>query len=407
MAGYNALSLIGNALKEVFEDGVTDLVTADHYMLQTVEKADPREFDGGHRLEWLVDIKPNTSLQIGDLDGTVLPTPGRREQIRALTRSVVYMGSTSVTQESIDVAKGGPASFFRVVEKAKDEVLTDLRTPLSAGLYRPLRYSVLADSTGTTLTLSDVQYLRVGDKIIVGNRTTGASPVTRTIVSKNITAKTVVVDAATTVTAAASGIWYPGAGPADTRLLNSLDLAASVDRTLHGIDSTTYDVWDGNETSLSNTAADESDFIKLINRIWERGEKVAHGLTTSQIQTDVASGFQSQKRFVDAQSVQLKGGFKGLVLSTPNGDVPLVSERGVPKGRAYVYANKAFRMYKGEQRWESTPDGGDSIWRWVRNGDGDAMSEYAATYSIRMNLLFEKPRGVGRLTNVLDGDPVE
>lgn len=406
MTSYNSAALVGNALRDVYEDKITDLVFADAYLLSTLEKTNPEEFAGGNTLQWLVDVQPNTSYAVGSLDGDVLPDPSHRVQVRAQADTVNHYGSTGVTQDSIDRTTGGDASFYRVVDKAKDELVKDLRAKVNPQFYGPRLFTVTADSAAKVITLDSVQYIQVGDQLTVGNRTTEASTSTVTVVSKDVASKKITVDANTTVTAATSGAWYKGAGPKAPVVIQSLDLAASTGRVLHGIDSSTYPAWDGNVKDVSGATADEDDFIDLMNRMWERGSTVKHALTTAGIQKGVAAAFQSQKRFNDANSVNLKAGFRGLLIATANGEVPLVAERGVPKGRAYIYDDKSMRLHKGSQEF-MMPPGTDSIWRWVRDASTSAAkAEFAATYRLRLNLLFEEPRGVGRLINCVDGDPV-
>lgn len=406
MASYTTAGLIGNALKEVFDDTVHDLVYAEDYILSTIETANPREFDGGEKLTWLTAMRGNTSYKQGSLDGTVLPSPGKRQYVRASVDTTNHMGSTGLTQDAIDRAdRGGEASFFKVVKEAKDTLLTDLRAAVAPQLYQQQIYVVTANSAIATIALDTVQFIQVGAKLKIGDKATEAGAVDRIVVSKDIANNTITVNSAVTVTAANSGAWYDGAGPAATVKMESLDRAASVDRVLHGIDSTVYDVWDGNVIDV-NGVADEDDVADLISMAWERGGDLKHAVTTARIQKGIAAGMQSQKRFNDANSVELKGGFRGLIVSTPNGEVPVVSQRGVPKGRLYAWDPKYVRYYKGPSGFLTAPEGG-SIWWNVRTVDAEPTSEWATTYRMRGQLMFEKGgAGVAKLTRCTDAKPV-
>lgn len=403
MAGYDTAAL-STVLKPVFEGTTTDLVTSKSFLLDELEKAGPKDFPGGSTLEWEVDVAPNTSYAIGNMDGGELPDPGRRVHLRAKADIVDHDGSCGTTQDALDRAKGNDASFFKLADKIQSDLIKDLRHKINPQLYKQQIWVVTADSSGTTVTLDNVQYLNVGDVLTFGNRTTGATPLTRTVLGKNIGAKTVTVDQAITVTAAASGAWYGGAGPADTKVMESLDRAAGTARTLHNIDSSVYGAWDGNTKDLANAAADEGDVVELLNQIWERDQgEVTSAITTIGIQRRIADGLLSQKRFNDAQSVNLHAGYKGLMIGAANTEVALVAERDVPKGRLYAYDKKALRLYKGPQEFLELNGG---IWRYVRNSNGRATSAYAATYRIKLNLLVDNPAGVGRLINCQDDAPV-
>lgn len=403
MAGYDT-SALTTVLKPVFEGTTTDLVTSKSFMLDELEKTGPKDFPGGSTLEWEVDVAPNTSYAIGNMDGGELPDPGRRVHLRASANIVDHDGSCGTTQDALDRAKGNDASFFKLADKIQSDLIKDLRHKINPQLYKQQIWVVTADSTGTTVTFDNVQYLNVGDVLTFGNRTSGASPVQKTVTAKNIAAKTVTLESATTVTAAASGAWYAGAGPADTRVMESLDRAAGVSRTLHGIDSSVYGAWDGNTIDLATESADEGDVVQLLNQIWERDQgEVTSAITTIGIQRRIADGLVSQKRFNDAQSVNLHAGYKGLMIGAANTEIALVAERDVPKGRLYAYDKSALRLYKGPQEFLELNGG---IWRYVRNANGRATSAYAATYRIKLNLLVDNPAGVGRLINCQDDSPV-
>jgi hypothetical protein len=408
MAGYDTAALTA-VLKPVFEETTTDLVTRKSFLLDELERANPKEFPGGKQLVWEVDVAPNTSYAIGNMDGGELPDPGRRVHLQASADIVDHDGSCGTTQDALDRAKGNEASFFRLADKIQKDLVSDLRNKkINPQLYKQQLWVVTADSTGTTVTLDNVQYINVGDVLTFGNRTTGATPVAKTVTAKNIAAKTVTLDTAVTVTAAASGAWYAGAGPADTKVMESLDRAASTGRTLHGIDSTVYPAWDGNTIDLASggtpQAADEGDVVQLLNQMWERdNNEVTSAITTIGIQRRIADGLLSQKRFNDAQSVNLHAGYKGLMIGAANTEIALVAERDVPKGRLFAYDKKAMRLYKGPQEFLELNGG---IWRYIRNANGRATSAYAATYRVKLNLLIDNPAGVGRLINCQDDAPV-
>lgn len=406
MAGYDTAAL-ASVLKPVFEGTTTDLVTSKSFLLDELEKAGPRDFPGGSTLNWEVDVQPNTSYSIGNMDGGELPDPGRRVHIPAKADIVDHDGSCGTTQDALDRAKGNDTSFFKLADKIQTDLIKDLRHKINPQLYKQQIWVVTADSPAggsTTVTLDNVQYINVGDVLTFGNRTSGADATLRTVESKNIGAKTVTLTASITVTAAASGAWYAGAGPADTKVMESLDRAASTGRTLHNIDSVQYPAWDGNTFDLANAAADEGDVVMLLNQIWERDQgEVSSAITTIGIQRRIADALMSQKRFNDAQSVNLHAGYKGLMIGAANTEVALVAERDVPKGRLYAYDKKALRLYKGPQEFLELNGG---IWRYIRNANGRATSAYAATYRIKLNLLVDNPAGVGRLINCLDDSPV-
>ncbi len=410
---YN-LTTASNLLKTVYRDKITDTVIKSDFLLSSLEKADPEVWTGGKKIEWAVDVAPQTgNYAINNMDGGLLPKPAVRDTVPANADVADHSATTGITVDQLDRMKKGETAYANGLQKAVDDCVKDLRRKVSPQLYRNQVWTVAADSTGTTVTLDQVQYIQVGDYLTFGNRTSGAGATVRKVTGKSISANTITVDSAVTVTAAASGAWYSGAGPTDTVKIESLDLAAAgvevstgaiTARTLHGINSGTNSTWAGNEKNLSGNAADEDDFYDVMDSMWGReAEAPTEGVTTRGIQRRLMSTYQSQKRYVD--TVEVRAGFKGIFLAAPTGELGLVAQPDVPKGRAYMWNRKAVELFKGPSEWLDGPDG-DTIWRWtVDQSTGQYRAQHEATYRLKLNLLFDKPAGIGRLYNCADDKP--
>lgn len=397
------LAALSGVLKDVYEDKISSIIPEKSYLLGTLESADPREFQGGLSLQWLVDVEPNSSYAVNRSDGQELPDPGRRKQVRATTDVNDHWSSTGLTLASIDRAKQGEAAFYTVVDKAVKDVVTDLRRRIDHALYKRVTWSVAANVTaGTVVKLDNIQFINVGDQLTFGNRTTGSltGGGVRTVTAKNPATNEVTVDANVTLTSADSGAWYTGAGPTDTGVIDSLDAGAATGRTLHGIDSTVYRGWDGNSIDMAGDIADEGDIIKLFNSIWEREQgEVTDAITTIGIQTRVANTMASQKRFQNAEAVKLRGGYTALYVN----DKPVVAQSGVPKGRFYAYDRSKIRMHKGATEFEKPP-GASTIWKQRISSNQRYTTAYMASYRYQLNLLHDAPGSEGRLINCQD-DP--
>jgi hypothetical protein len=260
-------------------------------------------------------------------------------------------------------------------------------------------WTVTADSAGTTVTLGSTQYIAIGDVLEFGNRATGAGATTRIVTAKDNDALTITVDSAVTVTAANSGAWYPGTGPTAARAIDSLALAAGVNRTLHGINSTTIHAWNGNTKDLAGAVADEDDFGDIKDTIHDRKQgKVTDALTTSGIQRRFARQMQSGRRLVNEGAVTIKGGFSAVFLD----NIPLVSEPEVPKQHLFMWDKAALTLLTGDSGFEKTP-GTDSIWKPQISSNNRYKTAYQASYMLELNVLYNTPGAVGSLTNCQDG----
>lgn len=401
-AGKYDLAALSVAFKTVYDPKIRNIIDEESYFLSMIEKGDVEAFKGGLGLEWLVKVTPNTSYGIGLEDGGILPAPGRRTEVRAKTDVIDHWSSTELTEAAIRRASGGEAAFYSVLETSKTEIVTDLRKKVDTSLYKTPLFVVTANSAGTTVTLSSVQYIQPGDVLEIGNKADGTSSALRSVVSKDHATNTIVINSAITVTSAASGAWYPGAGPAAPKKIESLALAAGVNRTLHNIDSTTIHGWNGNTLDLAGGIADEGDFGFLKDQISERGQgKVTDAITTTGIVRRFANQMVSAKRFTNAEAVTLRGGFSALFID----EIPVVAQSDVPKGHLFAFDRKAMTELKGESGFITVP-GSDTIWRQtIDQATGRYKTSFEASYGVTLNVIYNTPGAVGSLTSCQDDKP--
>lgn len=393
-------------LKDLFGDVIADTVPSRAWFLKHLrDGTDEVEF-AGKKIVFPVDVDANNSFGINLMDGGLIPTPDSRDGVSAEVNIANYASTTSVTDEALMRARNDEGAFARVAVKVARDTEKDLPKRVNASLYGPILAAVTVDGTGvTTITLDSVQYMKVGDSVVIGNRSTGAITATKTITARSIANKTITFVGTINVALATDGVWFPNAGPDATKLVEGLRRITATSRTLHNVNSSTYSTWDGNDVAMAGAEAGEQSWISLFDRIYEREQgEVTDALCSPGMQTRTARDLQSQKRFTGDRTTKLEGGFSALLVN----DVPIVRDSDCPKGFGFAYDRKAFKLVKaGEPGWMEAPDGNGGIWsKVVDQATGQYKSEWQTTYRMYLNVLCEMPGATGRLSGAADDNPV-
>lgn len=404
MPGYDVASF-GGALKDDYEDLIADAVPSKSYLLSTLDDATEDVEFAGNAIVFEVDVDANQSYGINTMDGSAVPPVGRRNPQQARVNIANHAITAGLTDEIIMRSQRSEGAFISATKKIAQDTSKDLAKRVNQALYGKVLWAATANSAAAIITLESVQWLRIGDVIQVGNRTTGAITGQRTIIGRNIAAKTITVDSNVAVTAATDGVWYLNAGPVDTKFIEGLRFTTQATRTLHNINSATYPNWSGNEQDALTQEAGEQVYINLFDRVFEReiGE-ITDCVASPGMRTNLAKDLISLKRVpVSGGQVKLPGGFDAVMVS----DVPVVRESDSPKGFAFGWQRSSLKTVKGgKPGWMKPPDGGDTIFVEGRNASGQRLSSWEATYRMYLNLLAFEPGATGQIKNARDNDPV-
>jgi hypothetical protein len=214
------------------------------------------------------------------------------------------------------------------------------------------------------VTVDSVQFLRVNMVIDIVDSTNDTVLATaRTISAINATTKVVTysgADATATTNhrLARTGSWK--------QEINGLGNIINNTGTLHGVDSTAAAnnwhksiVKDGGGNQFSEDLGQQ-----VIDGVGSGGNaEVELLITTRGIRRRFVNTLKSQKRFNDAQSVTLRGGFKAVMFN----EMPLVFDDDCPKGNMYF-------LDMDSLMWIYLPNGdAPGYWDWV-DDDGAVLS---------------------------------
>lgn len=242
--------------------------------------------------------------------------------------------------EAIEVAsKNKEGAFENVVTMKMKNVAIDMAKEANRQLYNASQGKLGTVSSGAssaTQTFASVQYIYPGDSIdfITANGVTNTG--NRSVVSVNRTASTIVVSSTVATTTGdfvvLAGNFAVSGGGGESYEVEGLRHVCDDGRSLYGIDSSTYEEWDGNVIDADDAVAGESLFEQLYDKIGQRqrGDMDTY-LTTRGIRRRLADEFASQRRYVNEKAVDIKAGYSMIEV---NGK-PCVIDDDAPKKHVF------------------------------------------------------------------------
>jgi hypothetical protein len=192
-----------------------------------------------------------------------------------------------------------------------------------------------------TTTLTTMRQFDVGMVVDIG---TIAAPTSiaqaRQITAVNRVGKTITVNGATLSTTAAAFIFRSGSGGdaanSTQRELTGFRTSIANTGTLFGVDPTSYPVWASTYDTNGGTPRAPVDLTwqtPMDTVSIEYGEEVDVILTTFGVYRKYGSSLTNMKRFND--TITLKGGVKGLDVTSGGKTSTLIRDRDVPEQNAF------------------------------------------------------------------------
>lgn len=181
------------------------------------------------------------------------------------------------------------------------------------------------------------------------------------------------------------------------------------ERTLHEINSSTAgnEFWNGRtqkvgESESSLSVAGETSFEKLADEVGFSGNgEVEVFLTTRGIRRRLADTYQSQKRYNDAQAVNVHGGYSAIMVN----EIPVIADDDCPRTYAFGLNKESFRWFQlGAPGWME--QGGGGIFH-LKDGTsaGTKVATWQAFFSWYAALGCVAPNRNGRLEFAEDDVP--
>jgi hypothetical protein len=412
------LSAADAILKDMYVGPIVEQLNNKTYMLDQIERDSDHIDHTGRRA--IVPIHTGRNRGRGARgDAGTLPVAGTQTWQDAIVNITYQYQGIEISDGAIQASKSNEGAFINLLNAETKGASNDLKKDMNRQIFGTgdgLLASVAASYTTTTLIgLDSVQYVAVGDPVDVVRKTDGSATAgvlaTTITVRTGGTTKTVSLAAATAATVDTNyGIYISGDRSQET---NGLRNIVSKSRSLHSINSATAgnEFWDATvlevgESAAAPAVAGESSFELLADNVGFNGNgEVEVFLTSRGIRRRLADQFQGQKRFTDANAVNIHGGYKAIMVN----DMPVIADDDCPRGWAFGLNKDSFRWYEqaGGPGWLEGPGGGGGDVFRLKAGTtaGTNVAVWQAYFRWYCNLGNVAPNRNGALKFCKDDDP--
>ncbi|HKN43207.1 MAG TPA: phage major capsid protein [Propionibacteriaceae bacterium] len=338
-------------------------------------------------------------------EGGTLPAPGQQGWADLIDKIKKLYKQIQITGFALEVSERSVGAYLRLLEAETVGAVNDLRKDMNRQAYgdgRGTLCQITADGVNT-VTVDNLQYLRVGMIVDVVNQSTDAVLASQRTISAINTATRVVTYSGADVTAVAGthvlcveGNWKLEIN--GLRNITRSDLSQNY--ILHGIDSSVAgnEYWKAKQKDGGNTTFDEDQGQLLLDQIGAEGYETELILTTRGIRRRYANTLKSGKRWNDASAGTMHGGFKYIDY---NG-FPLLFDDDCPKQHMFFIRPSDYlwvNLNGMDFRWMNR-DG--AILRKVESPDQDA---YKATLYKYADLGVQRRAAQGVIYNLADDIP--
>jgi hypothetical protein len=365
--------------------------------------ADQVQFAGR---QWVIAVHTSRNESgTARAEGGTLPTPGQQGWADLIDKIKKLYKQIQITGFALEVSERSVGSYVRLLEAETVGAVNDLRKDLNRqafGDQRGTLCQITADGANT-VTVDNLQYLRVGMFVDIVNQSTDAVLASnRQITAINTSTRVVtyngadVAAVAGTHVLAVEGNWKLEIN--GLRNITRSDLTQNF--TLHGIDSSVAgnEYWKASQVDGGNVVFDEDVGQLLMDNIGAKGWDTNMVITTRGIRRRYVNTLKAAKRFNDGQSLKLHGGFTYIDY---NG-VPFLFDDDAPKQHMFFIRPEDFlwiNLNGNDFRWMQR-DG--AILRKVENPDTDA---YKATLYKYSDLGIVRRGSQGVIYNLADDIP--
>jgi hypothetical protein len=365
--------------------------------------ADVVEFAGR---QWVIAVHTSRNESgTARAEGGTLPTPGQQGWADLIDKIRKEYKQIQITGFALEVSERSVGAYLRLLEAETVGAINDLRKDLNRQAFGDQRGTLCQISAdgANTVTVDNLQYLRVGMIVDIINQSTDAVLASQRTITAITTATRVVTYSGADVTAVAGthvlcveGNWKNEIN--GLRNITRSDLSQNF--SLHGIDSSVAgnEYWKAKQQDGGNTVFDEDQGQLLLDQIGAEGWETDLIVTTRGIRRRYVNTLKAQKRWNDANAGTMHGGFKYIDY---NG-LPLVFDDDCPKQHMFFLDVDSFlwiNLNGNDFRWMNR-DG--AILRKVENPDQDA---YKATLYKYCDLGVQRRKTQGVIYNLADDIP--
>lgn len=379
-----SLENFAEVLKEVWEPEYRRLINdADPTRLLFENNSD--DIVEGKYFKAALEVGQNAGIaMVGELE--TLPTAGHVTAVNTLETLKKGTGRLKLSREVIKNSRVNEAAAASAMERNRIGTRKTLAREINF-LLNHRGDGVIATcgttSSSTTVVLdastpdSAMRYLKAmvgpggtdsGLRIDIG---TLSDPDTvasvRTVTSVNVSAKTLVISGAAVTTSGSHFIFraLQGTDSVKRRVINSLQVMVDDTAIVHGLNPSTAPAWASEVIDATGETINEQLFTDAFDQFdIEAGsafsEDNAKILTTHAVRSALVASMQDRVRYMP---LELRGGFNRSLVSvqTDAGPVPIMTDRDVEDGLAYILTPRAIRR-KVDEDWHFESEGGGPVY---------------------------------------------
>lgn len=406
-ASTQTLATADAIVKDLYVGPVVEMMNQKTYVLDQVERDSDHIDHTGRRA--IIPVHTNRNRGRGSRgDNSTLPLAGSQSYQDAIVSIRYHYQSMELTDPAIEASTTNEGAFLNLLESETKGVARDLRKDINRQVYGDgtgLLAGIRATSTSTTMNVTqDIQYIGIGDPVDVllkSNGTVNGVGVASTSVTARAPGASptiTIADAAAGSVTTSYGVYLAGSYGKE---MDGLRNITDDDRTLHSINSATAgnEFWDGQEVAASSAVAGEDLFIQLADKVGATGNgEVEVFLTTRGVRRRLANTYQSQKRFNDAQAVNIHGGYSAIMVN----EIPVIADDDAPKGYVFGVDKSALKWFEQTTPgWLTQRDGG--VFH-LKDGStaGTKMNVWQAYFRWYAALGCVAPNRTGRIPDAAD-----
>ena len=333
-------------LKEVYLPMVREQLNNKHILLTQIEK-NTEDVEGN---EAILSLHVRRNSGVGARrEGGSLPKPGNQKYTKERVPLRTQTGRIELTVQAIKAMRSNKSAFERAVESEMKRIVNDLKRDVNrqcagtsdgtiATTAANTAVNVIALAAATTaVQLRQIEIGMLVDISTAASAGDAAKAAEREVTAVDFTNKTITVSGAAVTTAAGDRVERSGAGgsAANQQELTGLQTIVNDSGTLFNVDPATYPVWKAyKDVPGADRSPTESVFQKAMDEVETvSGEEINLWLTTHGVKRGFAANLTSLKRF--ANTVELKGGFKGLDITSGSRTAVLATDRDIPLKTAF------------------------------------------------------------------------
>lgn len=366
------LTTVNAILKEIYEGNINDQLNNERITIKRIERTSEgtgSDAVGGKYVTFPVRTSRNHGISYRAEN--VQLAPAGRQGLKAAQETLKYgYGRVRLTGQLIDLAESNRQAFSSAMDLEMDGLKDDLLKDenriayghIDAAVASGIKAKVTANSTGTTITVDNTDYVEEGMVIDISAAGTPVSGGTARTVTAVLTATTFTVDSAVAGAVIGNYVSRTGDYNQEPHGLNKI-----VDSTgaLHGLDPATTPKWAAYEDS-STTALVELAMIKVMDETRKAGGKIPTAIFASLgVRRVYWNLMVSLRRYNEPK--QFDGGLTGLSFMYGEKDLPVVADPDTPAKHMFFLHEPDIKIWRDKDWHWQDRDG--AVLKWVTDYD--------------------------------------